>query len=184
MKIINLLPKPRQEELEYEKILHSLLKFIWSSIITFLLVLGGQYATHVFAQTQLVSVQKEIDNLKGQVNKKENSEIKKEIKVLNDLINDFKVLGINSTRWTKVLEAFSILPPENITINSLEFDFAKKTLRMTGESPDRETVLEFYNRILRADNHFSISEIPLENIARSEDINFHFTLTINDSLLK
>ena len=55
---------------------------------------------------------------------------------------------------------------------------------ISGYSPTRELVISLYNSILQDDQDFKNIDYPLENVAKAIDINFHFTFSIQDSLLK
>ena len=184
MKLINLLPKSRQTELRYEATYHSLVVIFSLSLMSFGLVFISQFATKFYLEEKAKSLNGQIEQLKSQVDKKENADVKKKIKAVNDVISDFNNLATSSPKWSKVLKAFAPLPPSGVKISSLNIDLNKKTIMISGYSPTRELVISLYNSILQDDQDFKNIDYPLENVAKAIDINFHFTFSIQDSLLK
>lgn len=184
MRIINLLPKPRQQLLRDEAIFHSLLIFIWISLFGFGIVVLSQFGVRVYLQTEAQSVQASIDQLNIQVKKGENSNLKTQITQLNNFIADYKSLSDASPKWSKVIKAFSVLPPNGVLISSFTIDFAKNTIYITGSAPTRELVIQLYNNILSDDKEFYNIDYPLENVAKATNVSFHFTFNIRPSLIK
>jgi len=184
MKQINLLPKLRQQELRYESVLYSLFVAIWISAISFGLVFGTQIFTKFYLQRQAGVIKADIERLRQQVNKQDNAKTRAEIKVINDTITDYKNLASAAPKWSKVLTAFSLLPPPEITISSFNVDAGKKLINITGFSPSREKVLELYNKILNDNENFYNVDYPLENLVKPTDISFHFSFFVKDELLK
>lgn len=183
MKLINLLPKTRQEELRYERVLQRFLKIFWFSLSSFIVVIGLQLGAKIYLQGQAVRVSAEIQNLKNQVSKSENEQIKKKITALNNYIADYKNLS-TVPKWSKALLAFSALPPEEVAITSLNLDVKTKTVKILGFAPTREKVIEFYNSIKADEKEFTGVDYPLENVAKPTDNNFHFTFFIKDELIQ
>lgn len=183
MKIINLLPKIRQKELMYERLFSKSLKLVWLAVAGTFLVVGLQIGVKIYLQRQMADVQKEIESLKSQVSKSENDEIRQTIKKVNGYITDYKTLS-TSPKWSKVLDAFSKLPPPEVGIGSMQLDLAKRTVRIQGFAPTRESVIELYERIKADSENFENIDYPLENVAKPTDNSFHFTFTIKESLIQ
>lgn len=184
MKLINLLPKVRQQELVYEALLGRLIFVIWISVFSFAIVFATQYAAKLYLQKELQLVQLEVETVTKQNNKQDNAEIKNAIQQINNQILDYKNLIETSPKWSKVLKAFVKLPPEGIRVNSFSIDELTKRLSISGFSPTRELVLEFYKNIEADSKNFSGLEKYLENISKPTDINFHMVFNINPELLK
>lgn len=184
MKEINLLPKPKQEELRSEVLLSSLYKIIGISVVSFCVVFLAQLGTKFYLNSDLGAINDKITQLKGQVNKQDNASIKTQIANINNRIGDFKNLAGATPKWSKVLKAFAVLPPQDVKINSFVLDFGRKSVTINGFSPTREKVIDTYNSILADNKEFYNIDYPLENVAKPEDINFHFTFNIRDDLLK
>jgi hypothetical protein len=184
MREINLLPKPKQQELRYEVLLNSLYKVIGISVVSFVLVFSVKLGTKLYLGSELASIQNQSEQLKGLVDKQDNAAIKNQIGQVNNEIADFSNLSAATPKWSKVLKAFAVLPPSGVKINSFVLDFGKKTVNINGTSPTRELVIQTYYNILRDSKEFYDIDYPLENIAKPKDINFHFTFFVRDDLLK
>jgi hypothetical protein len=87
-------------------------------------------------------------------------------------------------KWSKVLESFAALPPEDVGITSMILDLKNKSVNISGFAPRREEVIEFYNNILADTENFYGVDYPLENVAKPTDNIFHFTFYIKDELLQ
>lgn len=183
-KQINLLPKIRLEEVRYRNVLSGLYLAFWITLASFALVFLVQFTVKVYLDSQLQAVSDNIGQLRSQVNKEENAQVKAQIKDVNNRILDYKRLAENSPKWSKVLKAFAVLPPAGVQINSLSVNFDQKSLFITGFAPTRELVIALYNSIRQDDQHFYNIDYPLENVAKATNVNFHFTFYIKDDLLK
>jgi cell division protein FtsB len=184
MKTINLLPKARQEEFYYQGLLRSLWIYVAISCVTFALVFLAQFGTKLYMQNIKAGVEVKIQQLKLQVSKEENSKIKNEIAQVNNISADYNKLVAEQPKWSKVIMAFAPLPPEGVVIRTFSASLNTKAITIQGFSPTREKVQELYKRILNDTEHFTGINYPLENIAKPTDVNFHFTFTIKDELLK
>ena len=90
MKTINLLPKPRQQELRYETMLRGILVIAALSLVSFGLVFLAQFGVKLYLQVQADSQKKEIADLQALINRQENAQVKARVKAVNDLISDYK----------------------------------------------------------------------------------------------
>jgi Tfp pilus assembly protein PilN len=183
MKIINLLPKHKQEELRYESLFHSVL--IASGIAVAILLLGllVQLGLRFYLNHQTSAIQKDIEQIKQVTNKQENNEIRIKIRTINAQMNDFKSLSASTPTWSKVLLAFAARVPDTVKINSFVADAATKKVTIIGQSPTREQVIQLHNNISADKENFKDIDYPLENIAKATDVTFHFTFYIQDQLL-
>lgn len=183
MRLINLLPKPRQQELRYQAVLNSMLIVFSMSLLSFAVVFLAQFGAKFYLEAKVQAMDAEISQLKTQVNKQENASLKKKIQNINDIISDFNNLTV-SPKWSKVLKAFAPLPPDGIKISSFTIDAAKKSILINGQSPTRELVIELYNNILQDNRDFYNIDYPLEHVVKENNVIFHFTFYIQDKLLK
>lgn len=184
MKLVNLLPKPRQELLKQEAVLKSLYGAIWLSLLSFAIVLGAQFAAKLYLQNQAKTIRASVVQVQGQVNKSENAKLKAEITDVNNMIADYKALAYDQAKWYKVIKAFAALPPDGVVVNSLAIEFTKKGVTITGTAPTREVVIQLYRNILADDKEFYGVDYPFENVAKPENTSFHFSFFIKDELLK
>jgi len=184
MRVINLLPPARQKLLEQEVVFGALLRFMGYSMLGFVLVIGAQFGVKLYLQNQAASIGDNIARLQSQVKKQENATTKEDIANINNYIADYKDLSQGIPKWSKVLKAFALLPPPGVVINSFSPDFDTKTITITGTALTRDAVIQLYNNILADSKEFTGIDYPLENVAAPKNNFFHFTFTVNDSLLK
>lgn len=183
-RIINLLPKEKQQELKYQAIASGMVKVWWISIGTFLIVVCAQLATKIYLEHQASQLAGSIEQFQQQVNKQDNAAIKVKITAINNSIGDAKTLRDESPKWSNVFKAFSDLPPQAVNITSFVVDSKNKSIAISGRAPTRESVIELYNNILGDSKHFSGIDYPLENVAKPINNNFHFTFSVLDEVLK
>jgi hypothetical protein len=76
-----------------------------------------------------------------------------------------------------------VLPPLTVHIGTLEANVTKKQITITGYGAERDPVIALHDVIFADKDHFKNVDYPLENIAQPSNISFHYTFTIQDSLL-
>jgi hypothetical protein len=184
MKIINLLPRDRQQELRYEKMYRSMVRFAELSAITFVVVFALQFMTRLYLGQQARVLNTEIEQAQRSSNKQENATLKQRIKTINTEIGDYNLLAMGTPAWSRVLAAFAAQMPEGMTLDTFKADLVKKKIDVHGISPSRELVIQLYNNISRDDKEFFNIDYPLENVQRATEVPFHFTFFIKDELLK
>lgn len=184
MNIINLLPKTRQQELRYESVLQSLWVVVSLSLASFVLVFLVQYATKFYLEYESNAIKQQESNLRSQVNKQQNAEIKSKIEAVNNLVSDYLNLYNGSPRWSKVIKAFAPLPPHGLKISTFAIDPVQKTVSIAGLSPTRDLVIVLYKNILQDSNDFYDLNYPLENVVSPINVSFHFTFKIQDKLMR
>ncbi len=184
MKEINLLPKPKQQELAYETLFRGIVRFVEVAGITFAVVFLGQFAIWSFLRTQEVSLAADIEELKIVTDKQDNAELKGEIREINAQITDFKNLLDGTPAWSQAVRQLVTHVPEGMRITNISADVKKKQLEIRGFSPTRELVINFYNAVREDPDHFKSINYPLENVAKPTNVSFSFVIILEDSLLK
>lgn len=184
MKIINLLPKNKQEEIKYESIYHGMVVLLVISVFSFALVFLTQLAAKFYLKGKISAIEKQIEYSQKQIDNNENAELKKKITAVNEVVADYKGLAENAPKWSKVLKAFSPIPPQGIKVQTFVVDLPAKKINITGFSPTRELVIALYNQLLASKKYFYNVDYPLENVSRPEDINFHFSFNFQEELIK
>ena len=184
MKYINLLPKPKQQELRFESIFHSVLILIEISAVICALIFAGQLLTKVYLRYTTSALAGEIELIKKATNKEEYTQLKSKIKIINNQIVDYNALANANPKFSKVLRAFSEDVPDEVKINSFMASTEKKKIDISGFSPSREAVIILYNNINQDTQNFYNIDYPLENVSKPADVAFHFTFYIKDELLK
>jgi Tfp pilus assembly protein PilN len=184
MKIINLLPKQKQQELHYEELFHSVLIAVVLTAAVLIAGLVTQIGARAYLSHQKNTQQSQIDQIKRSTNKQENNELKNKIRLVNIQMSDFKALADSTPSWSAVLLAFSSQVPEGVKINSFVADLETKKIIIIGQSPTREQVISLYNNISGDSKDFRDIDYPLENVAKPANVTFHFTFFIQDKLLQ
>lgn len=184
MKIINLLPKNRQQELRYEALLGRLYFVVIISAFSFALVFLSQFGARVFLEKQLTQLAISTEQIKKQIDKQDNAQVREKIKQINDQVSDYKDLVDNSPKWSKLLKAFAKLPPKGVRIIGISTDETQKTIVVNGFSPTRELILDFYDRINADKENFFGLDKYLENIAKPTDVSFHLNFQFKPELIK
>lgn len=182
-KIINLLPRPKQQELRYEALFRSVGIAAMLAAAVLLAGLVMQLGARVWLNHQKNVKEVQIEEIKRAIDKQENNEIKTKIRLINAQMNDFKTLADSTPEWSQVLLAFAHHVPNGVKINQFTADLATKKIVITGQSPTREMVIELYNNINQAKEEFKDINYPLENVAKPTDVTFHFTFYIQDQLI-
>ena len=184
MKIINLLPKEKQAERKFSVLFTIITKLIWLSVACFVLTLLIQIGLNVYLQRYNKSVEAKIIDLKAFASLGENAKVKAEIVQNNSLIMDYKNLSQSIPKNSKVVRAFSPLVPSGVVIKQMRINPNKKSIEINGHAPTREMVIKLYNNIVENEKLFPNIDYPLENVAKPQDVNFHFTFNVSDDVLK
>ncbi len=184
MKIINLLPKSKQKELQYENLFHSVFTAAIIGAASLLLVVLLEVGLGVYLQRQHTVITQQIEQTKKLSNKEENAQLKIVVDGINAQLKDYQELSAASPLWSKALRSFTENVPEEVIITTFNADSSKKQVDISGYAPTREQVISLYNRINSDKKHFRDIDYPLENVARATDVDFHFTFFVQDDVLK
>jgi Tfp pilus assembly protein PilN len=183
MKIVNLLPKHKQQELRYESYFHSVLVAAIVGVISLLLVVVSQFGINAFLQRQSIQLSGQIEQAKKLSNKQENAQLKALVQDVNNKLKDYGDLAAASPSWSEALRAFSAQVPVGVKITLFSADTAKDRVDITGFSPTRDQVIQLYNNIVADKDHFHDIDYPLENVARPTNVDFHFSFFVQDKVL-
>jgi hypothetical protein len=184
MKIINLLPKPKQQELKYEAIFHALLKVVWISVGSFVIVCLAQLGTKVYLTHQAGTLAENIKQLTEEVNKQDNTAVKDKVTTINNVVADFKNFSDTAPKWSQLVKVFVPLVPVGVHITTVTVNTKDKNMYITGFSPTREMVIQLHDNILADTQNFSDIDYPLENVSKPTNLSFHFNFLVKDSVLK
>ena len=183
MRHLNLLPKHKQQELYYEDLYSSISKAAVLSAGVLLLGVVVQFGVWFYLGKKEGSVSVRVEELKQQIDKTENAQLKQEIRLINSQIQDFQTLSSQTPQWSKALKAFSKLVPSGVKISSFSADTKTNKIEITGFSPTREQVIELYNNINSDKEHFRDIDYPLENVAKPVNVRFNYSFFIQDGVL-
>ncbi len=183
IKRLNLLPKAKQEELHYEQLFHSVSVALSLAVAILLAGIVAQLLVWTYFDRTQVGMAHEIEALKEATDKTENAELKKQIRVVNNQVDDFANLLTKTPQWSVVLDAFAAQVPSGMLINRFDADTAKLKVDIAGFSPTREQVIELYNNINADKVNFKDIDYPLENVASPLNVQFKFTFFVQDGVL-
>lgn len=183
MKRLNLLPKPKQQELRYEHLFHAVSVALVLSTAMILLGVIAQLGVWAYLDRTQAARMRDIETLKQQIDKTEHSQQKEEIKLVNNQMTDFITLSTLTPQWSQVLEAVTKHVPNSVKISSITAVASTGKIDIVGYSPTRESVIELYNNINADKDHFKEIDYPLENVSKPTDVQFNFTFFINDEVL-
>src|SRR4051812_16690938 len=120
MKTINLLPKPKQQELRSEAVFHGMMVMVWISVFSFAAVFLVQFGTRLYLYYQSKTFASDIEQLTADVNKQDNTKVKAEVGAVNTVISDFKNLSDAAPKWSGLIKAFVPLVPPGVRVNTLQ----------------------------------------------------------------
>ncbi len=183
MKKLNLLPSHKQSELYYEDLYHSVSVAAVLSAAILLLGILAQVGVWFYLDNKEKSVTADVETLKQQIDKTENAQLKQEIKLINNQMNDFESLAKLSPKWSAVLRAFSAQVPSGVKIGSFSAETKTGKIEISGYSPTRELVIELYNNINSDKENFRDIDYPLENVAKPTNVNFNYSFFIKEGIL-
>lgn len=183
MKRINLLSKQKQHELVNEHTLYSVSVAV--VLATLILILGVvvQLGVWVYLDRTAKSVSDQITQLQAIANKSENADLKQQIKLANNEIQDFSSLYNKTPQWSDVLAAFVKDVPNTVKITQFDAQTDKQLITISGYSPTRDLVIDLYNNINADKDHFKNIDYPLANVTQPTDVRFFFTFSIADGVL-
>lgn len=184
MRLVNLLPKQKLDDLYYE----GLVKNLWSlGVFVFIcgiISIGAALTSKFFILKNQESVKNELDKIKAVSNKKENSELKNKIKTINSNISDYNNLAKKTPKWSNVVSALAKDLPEEIRITALASDPKTGKMTINGVSKTRDGVLVLYNNIKNDNVNFTDIDYPLENLSSPVNTTFHFSFSIKPEAFK
>ncbi len=184
MKLVNLLPKSKQKDFQYEIMYHSLVVFITVNAITLVMVFLAQFAAHMYIAQSIAQYDQKIFNLKLITDKQENAELKKQIQEVNAVIADYNKVATEIPLWSNVLHDFGSNVPEGVKLQTFNADTTLLKIDIAGIAETREQVIKLHENISNDDAHFTNIDYPLENISKPVDVPFHFTFFIKPEALK
>lgn len=152
--------------------------------MTFVLVALFQFGSRLYMEREVKRLARETEAIKAVSNKEENAELKKRIQQLNSQMADFNTLSKDAPKWSGVLRSFARLVPSDVYIQTFNADIAKRQVNITGYAPRRDLVIALYNNIVADTEHFANIDYPLENVAKPTDVQFRFSFTVQEGVLK
>lgn len=183
MRRMNLLPKPKQQQLTFEKLFYSVAVACTIGVVFIGLSIMLQFGVYWYLKQESSHVDTEIESMKRSANKTENAAVKAKIRLANSQITDFSDLTDKTPQWSQVLAAFVRNVPDTVRITNFNGDAETGEIKITGFSLTRDQVIDLYNNINADKEHFKDINYPLENVAQPTNVRFNFTFSIADGIL-
>jgi Tfp pilus assembly protein PilN len=184
MKKINLLSKESQKTVRFLAFFRLALNvFIvtgvfWASAVV--LAFGSWF----FATGVQKQAEKDLAMLQVQESKSDYAKLRENIQVINNTIVDANTVFAKMPKISKALAAVFAEIPEGVSLQSVNLETTKRQLNITGFSLTRGGILELHKNIVMDKAHFDKIDYPLENLSRPKNVPFHFSITLNSSLLQ
>jgi len=184
MKKINLLSKESQKTVRFLAFFRLALNvFIvtgvfWASAVV--LAFGSWF----FAAGVQKQAEKDLAMLQVQESKSDYAKLRENIQVINNTIVDANTVFAKMPKISKALAAVFAEIPEGVSLQSVNLETTKRQLNITGFSLTRGGILELHKNIVMDKAHFDKIDYPLENLSRPKNVPFHFSITLNSSLLQ
>lgn len=177
---LNLLPPQEKKRLEFVKF-NSLLASlaIWLSVfltIFVILLLSAFFSLSILLQEQRRLIEIRQSDPKTQYL----LEIEKKIEQANQIIKQVHLKQAEIILWTPLLEEISEIVPSGIYLNNLSYQATKGQISLSGWADCRDNLLNF-QKSLEESPFFEEIEAPLANLIKQKDINFSFTLHLNEN---
>ncbi len=176
MRIINLLPDSEQKLIKKEGILGNLRAVFVLAIFSYLVVAAALFVTHIYLQNNA-------SNLASRINSEEQilqnqDQTAQSVQKDNNIVSDYVDIAEKSPRWSEALVAFAGLVPSDVLVTDFSADAATGKIEIQGQALSRDSVLQLRTNIM-ASPLFKNIDLPLENLEKPANLNFHYTFYLN-----
>lgn len=182
-KVINLLPKDQQIELGRRTWYRALVHFYMLAVALFVLAALLFSGTWWYLRLAEKSLASEADDLRTRSTTQETTDLKKQIKSINNQIEDYNMLTTALPRWSALLRQLAVVVPEGVQIQNFGVDNTKRQIVIAGFASTREQSIQLHDNIAADTKHFSNIDYPLENVSRPRNVNFHYTFLVKPEVL-
>lgn len=170
---LNLIPPTYKDRLRLQRV-YSLIKKFLGIVILYTIFLA---ITMLIARFILENNFQRIVSETTLVTK-ENRKTEQQISKMNKQIAAAKSIEKKSTPWAEFILALSMLVPDGVVVNSLNFkSTAGNRSTINGHADTRDALLAFEKR-LKETPFVENVDLPFKNKQEKNDINFTITLTI------
>ena len=182
MKIINLLPPEEQKQLRQEKIFANIKIFFYFAIASYVLLFLSFLAWRTYILLNGSNLDLMVQRTQQLITQQNNDALKIKIQYNNNLVSDYNNLYPQSPKWSKILIEFANLVPNGVVLNSFNASSSDARIDIAGTAATRDEVLLLRQNIANAADFKNIN-LPLENIAKPDNVDFHYTFYVNDNVL-
>jgi len=169
---LNLLPPERKEIFRWRQYVK---KTILNGIrLIFLLIcfFVPLFAINIYLLGEINILDAQIDSYEKTENIHQLNSMEKSFKEINSALVKINKINEGQIYWISVFEKITTITPPNIQIFSLQIE-TDGGFVIVGNAKTREDVLEFGKR-LKNSSDFSDIQTPLDNLIKSDDIDFKF----------
>ncbi len=182
-KVINLLPREQQRELGLRSWYRALVRFYVLALTTFVLVALLFAGTWWYLRLAEQNLAHEAENLRTKSTTQETTDLKKQIKIINNQIEDYNTLTAALPRWSVLLRQFATLVPRGAQIQNFGVDSTKRQIIISGFASTREDAIQLHDNIAADNAHFTNIDYPLENIAKPKNVGFKYSFIVKPEVL-
>lgn len=183
-RVINLLPKPIQQNRKLELFLKSLKVFVVTSFALYGLAICGQLSVEIMLSSKLAQVKASVEHLQKTSSQEVSLATREEVKLVNTKIQDYRALSDATPLWSQFLREFTAVVPPGVRVNSVSVDYQSKKVRVSGVARERSDVLLFYDHLNTVPELFGQVNFPFENIIRDTQVPFTYTFVVQESVFK
>ncbi len=170
---LNLLPPERKEIFRWRQYIK---KAVLNGIrIIFLLICFSVplFAINIYLLGEIDVFNTQFDSYEKAENTRRMNSMEKSFKEINNALARISKISEGQIYWIDVFEKIITIIPPNIQIFSLQIEPGGEFV-IVGNAKTREDVLEFGKK-LKNSSDFSDIQTPLDNLIKSDDIDFRFS---------
>lgn len=181
--MINLLPKPQQQQVRYGLLSHQVMNFwLWvagSLVVLVVLV----FLASVRIKQELVQTETAIAANREQLASDTNRQLENEVLTLNSDLKKINTLQTQAYHWSQALLELGQLIPLDFVVDILSLDRKTGRVAISGTAGDRANILLFWSAIHKS-RHFRDINFPLANLERVRQAPFTFEFNLNAEEIK
>lgn len=170
---LNLLPPERKEIFRWRQYIKKVILNGSRSIFLLFCFSVSFFAINIYLLGEINILNAQIDSYNKAENIQQINSIEKSFKDINSALVKIDKISDQQISWIDIFEKLTLSIPPNVQIFSLQID-PDGGLMISGNAKTRNDVLEF-GKNLKSSPDFSSIQTPLDNLIKSEDIDFKFS---------
>lgn len=170
---LNLLPPARKEIFRWRQYTKKVILNGAGAIFLLICFFIPLFAVNAYLSREINALNTLIDSYEKTEKMNQMNLMEKSFKEINNILAKDSKIGEEQIYWIDVFEKITAIMPLNVQIFSLQVG-PNGEFAITGNAKAREDVLEFGKK-LKSSSDFSNIQTPLDNLIRSDDIDFKFS---------
>ncbi len=183
MKRINLLPKTQQQEVRLQLFANRFILFWLGILISLAIFLIALVAGRVYLTGKSEEVSTSAAAKQQLLQSSDNESLTRQIRQLNDQIDNFKTLNANHYYWSKALIELGNLLPPDVAVDLLTLERTTGQVDIKATAGTRDSMLTFWSRLHKSD-YFKNINFPLSNLNLPVNDPFTFQFEIKPEVIK